>query len=48
MIPPSRRNLYRIMPFGDMPSFFPSDIYIQARNQSDLPVQTSKFMSDLL
>ena len=44
MIAPSQRNLYSITPGDAIPGFFPSNVYIQARDQSDLPGPTSKFL----
>ena len=39
---PNQRNLYLITPGDAIPGFFPSNVYIQARDQSDLPGPTSK------
>ena len=49
MIAPSQRNLYLIMPGDAILGFFPLNVYIQARDQSDLPGPTSKsFVSFLI
>ena len=48
MIAFSQQNLYLIMPGDVILGFFPLNVYIQVRDQSDLPGPTSKSFCFLL